>query len=174
MTGANGAGVLKTYIDQLLATATDNNVVAEYAFATERMMWGCKVCKTMLTTDIPSSPEVLDYAIQEFISLHSHKGGHKDPTAYCSMCEKVFPIKQLNGSLCSLCWINYTSIPDSNIGGLQSPPAGSLGALGQQSPEGKIPINKWYVPLGATPVTADFKKVEPLRILKTKDTRRFK
>lgn len=70
------ASFKSTYIDQLLLTATKENVIAEHALYTDRMCLFCKVCKAQLTVPEPDG-DSLDYGVQEFIKIHSHVGGHK-------------------------------------------------------------------------------------------------
>jgi hypothetical protein len=77
MTGV-GMGAIKSYIDQWLATASQGNIVAEYAFATDRIAFACHICMAMYTFSTPIDASTMDYGAQEFVALHAHKGGHKD------------------------------------------------------------------------------------------------
>lgn len=70
-------GSIHAYLEQLLKTATKGNVTVEYALHVSRMRLACKVCDMQLTTREPEGTE-LDYAVQEFVKIHAHVGGHKD------------------------------------------------------------------------------------------------
>lgn len=65
---------MKTYIDQLLAVATDGIVEANYAFGTDRMSLLCGRCDIQKTFPMPESGTTISWEIQEFIK--DHKAGH--------------------------------------------------------------------------------------------------
>jgi hypothetical protein len=68
----------KLYLDQWLKTSTKGNVVYEYSFNVDRLRFCCLVCDMTLTTlgSAVKNDGTTDYAVQEFIKIHSHVGGH--------------------------------------------------------------------------------------------------
>ncbi len=76
------ADMSSAYIHQYLLTATKGNVVCYFAVLTNRAQFKCVVCEMTLTTNRPNGTEI-DYQIQEFVKIHAHVGGHKDPVCTC-------------------------------------------------------------------------------------------
>ena len=82
----------KTYINQWLKTATDGNVVYERAFATDRAMFFCKKCnQTLILPGTGVEGTKVDYALQEFVKIHSHLGGHATGVTECLGCGTLIP-----------------------------------------------------------------------------------
>lgn len=66
------------YMEQWLKTATKGNVRFTMAFLANRMHLHCDVCNVGLTCEKPVDANTIDYAVQEYVKLHAHTGGHGD------------------------------------------------------------------------------------------------
>jgi hypothetical protein len=66
-----------TYFDTWIKTAGNGNIIAEYAFAVDRMCLACKACKVTLTCAQPPDAETIDFSVQEFVKLHRHDGKYE-------------------------------------------------------------------------------------------------
>ena len=78
-------GGIDAYMEQWLKTATKGNVRFTMAFLTNRMHLHCDVCNVGLTCEKPVDANTIDYAVQEYVKLHAHTGGHGDEWK-CEMC----------------------------------------------------------------------------------------
>jgi len=78
-------GGIDAYMEQWLKTATKGNVRFTMAFLTNRMHLHCDVCNIGLTYEKPIDANTIDYAVQEYVKLHAHTGGHGDEWE-CEMC----------------------------------------------------------------------------------------
>lgn len=78
-------GGIDAYMEQWLKTATKGNVRFTMAFLTNRMHLHCDVCNVGLTCEKPVDANTIDYAVQEYVKLHAHTGGHGDAWE-CKMC----------------------------------------------------------------------------------------
>lgn len=72
------------YLDQLVKTATNGNVSVGYALHVNRMQLHCKVCDMTLTAAMLDAAAEMDYSVGEWIKIHAHTGGHKDPACLCT------------------------------------------------------------------------------------------
>lgn len=86
----------QTYMTQWLATATNGTVTGEFSLMHQRMRLKCWKCHATLTVPEPTDSTTVDYGVQEFVKLHSHKGGHGDEdkigggwTAYTADFKKI-------------------------------------------------------------------------------------
>ena len=75
-------GGIDAYMEQWLKTATKGNVRFTMAFLTNRMHLHCDVCHVGLTCPKPEDANTIDYAVQEYVKLHAHKGD----AWKCEMC----------------------------------------------------------------------------------------
>lgn len=78
-------GGVEAYMEQWLKTATKGNVRFTMASLTNRMHLHCDVCNIGMTTPKPTSAFAIDYAVQEYVKLHAHTGGHGDEWQ-CKLC----------------------------------------------------------------------------------------
>ena len=78
-------GGIDAYMEQWLKTATKGNVHFTMAFLTNRMHLHCDVCNIGLTCEKPVNAQTIDFAVQEYVKLHAHKGGFGDEWK-CEMC----------------------------------------------------------------------------------------
>ena len=78
-------GGIDAYMEQWLKTATKGNVRFTMASLTNRMNLHCDVCNVGLTCEKPVDANTIDYAVQEYVKLHAHIGGHGDAWE-CKMC----------------------------------------------------------------------------------------
>ena len=76
---------IDVYMEQWLKTATKGNVRFAMAFLTNRMHLHCDVCNIGLTCEKPVDAQTIDFAVQEYVKLHAHKGGFGDEWK-CEMC----------------------------------------------------------------------------------------
>jgi len=67
-------GGIDAYMEQWLKTATKGNVRFTMAFLTNRMHLHCDVCNVGLSCEKPVDANTIDYAVQEYVKLHAHKG----------------------------------------------------------------------------------------------------
>jgi len=87
---AKMGNTVETYVVQWLETATKGNVIVTFAFVTNRMQLHCKICNCEHTCRKPESNDEIDYSVQEFVKLHAHVGGHKNPTKIDKMIAEEF------------------------------------------------------------------------------------
>lgn len=85
--------LVEAYMEQWLKTATKGNVRFTMAFLTNRMHLHCDVCNSGMTCEKPKEVQTIDYAVQEYVKLHAHTGGHGDVVTAdtgdewkCEMC----------------------------------------------------------------------------------------
>jgi len=78
-------GGIEAYMEQWLDTATKGNVRFTMAFLTNRMHLHCDVCNIGMTCEKPVDAQTIDFAVQEYVKLHAHKGGFGDEWK-CEMC----------------------------------------------------------------------------------------
>lgn len=76
---------IEAYMEQWLKTATKGNVRFTMAFLTHRMHLHCDVCHVGMTCKKPVDANTIDYAVQEYVKLHAHTGGHGDEWE-CKLC----------------------------------------------------------------------------------------
>jgi hypothetical protein len=70
---------IQTYLEQWLATATGGKISVAIAWNQLRMRLVCHTCQATYTSPTPTDTTI-DYGVQQFVELHSHKGGYKKPT----------------------------------------------------------------------------------------------
>lgn len=70
------SNLLTTYLKQYLQTASDGNVSYECALLERRLKFICSKCGATQACDAPEDT-TLDYVVQEFVKLHSHRPGHE-------------------------------------------------------------------------------------------------
>lgn len=85
MAGLSG---VEAYMEQWLQTATKGNVRFTMAFLTDRMHLHCDKCHVGMTCPKPKDSTEIDYAIQEYVKLHAHTGGHNDKWK-CELCGEM-------------------------------------------------------------------------------------
>lgn len=77
------AQTIESYMHQWLKTASGGRVKVIFATQTDRMTLYCDKCDQSLTAQIPATPYMSDFGVQQFVKLHAHNGTYdkgKDDT----------------------------------------------------------------------------------------------
>jgi hypothetical protein len=92
---------IATYLEQWLKTATGGKVSAVFAVAADRVRFLCHTCQATYSVATPKDTTI-DFGIQQFVELHSHKGGYTKPTgdrAWGKDMHLVTPVKNDGGEI---------------------------------------------------------------------------